>query len=222
MYWFRGVGVWAMVTWLAASAGCIDAAENELQPDEAKTVVIPLDQIWALDMPGTRDVRSLKPKEVTWSIGSQIGWGNSSSSGSKKKIAGPGFAARGTGMEALIAAHAELPEGQKPPDTFPFGSKLSVVFFSHGFNYYVHLNRVERLGNVITIRYRFVPHETKNLSSHFAIIPVSDLQHGEVQVNIVRSPMEEKYIDGGFKPVNAEWERRVVCKSFSFSISESE
>jgi len=205
-------GVAIAVLWSATAT-----ADPPNEQANAEAVTIPLDLIWAYGMPGTRDIRSLDADKP---LGIRVGGPPSFISCQGRKIAGPGFAVLGTGMEALLATQAELPEGQKPRDSFPFGSELSVVFFSHGFGYYVHVHRVERQGNVITVRYRFVPHRTLNLSSHFALIPVNELQPGKVQVNIVRSPMEQKYVDGGFKSVSSDDERRVVCKSFSFSIEK--
>jgi len=219
MHKFRSMGVFGLV-WLAVGAGCAYAVDGGEKLSKVETVVIPLDQIWAYGMPGTRDVRTLVDmKQVTQSLGMRVGGPPSFISHKGEKIAGPGFAVLGTGMEALLATHAELPEGEKYPDTFPFGSEISVVFFSHGFDQYVHLHRVERQGNVITIRYRFVPHLTKNFSDHFALIPVSKLRPGKVQVNIVRTSRKGKYVVGGWKPTSAEEERRIACKSFSFSIS---
>jgi len=203
------------------SASYAYAADGEGKPGEAETVVIPLDQIWAYGMPGTQDILSLDRDQVPQKpLGTRVGGPPSFIVHKGEKIAGPGFAVLGTGMEAWLATHAKLPEGQKSPDAFPFGSELSVVFFSHGFGQYVHIHRVEQQGNVITIRYRFVPHLTKNRSNHFALVPVSGLQPGEVQVNIVRSPREKEWRAGEQEQVSAVWERRVVCKSFSFSIEK--
>ncbi len=227
MNWFRLVGVCAvMLVWLAAGVGCADTADGDAKPGEEEAVAslvqtIPLDQIWAYGMPGTRDILTLDRDQVPQRpLGMRVGGPSSFILHKGEKIAGPGFVVLGTGMEAWLATHEVLPEGQEYPNTFPFGSELSVVFFSHGFGQYVHIHRVERQDNVITIRYRFVPHETKNFSEHFALVPVGELQPGKVQVNIIRTPMEKEYVDGGFMQVSAEEERRIVCKSFSFAISE--
>jgi len=218
---FRWVGFCLALAWL--SAGCVCAADGEKESGKAEAVVIPLDQIWAYNMPGTRDILMLDREQVQLRpLGTRVGGPSSFISHQGKKIAGPGFAVLGTGMEAWHATHEKVPEGQEYRDAFPFGSKISVVFFSHGFGQYVHVHRVEQQGNVITIRYRFVPHRTKNFSAHFALIQVNELKPGKVQVNVVRTPMEKKYFDGGFKPTSVEEERRVVCKSFSFMISKSE
>ena len=222
---FRSLGVW-VVGLVCLAAGCAAAADGDAKLGEEGAVapvvkIIPLDQIWAYGMPGTRDILTLDPDRVPQRpLGMRVGGPQSFISREGEKIAGPGFAVLGKGMEAWLSTHVELAEGQKPQDSFPLGSELSVVFFSHGFGQYVHIHRVERHGNVITIRYRFVPHRTKNFSSHFALIPVNGLQLGKVQVNIIRSPMDQKYV-GSWKPISAEWERRVVCKSFSFLILEN-
>jgi len=58
MHEFRRAGVFGLV-WLAVGLGCAYAAGGEEKPSKPKTVTIPLDQIWALDMPGTRDIHEI-------------------------------------------------------------------------------------------------------------------------------------------------------------------
>jgi len=222
MIGFRLIGLFAAgLLWLTAGMGYAYAAESDEKSSKAETVVIPLDQIWAYDMPGTRDILTLDREQVPQRpLGNRVGGPSSFISHEGKKVAGPGFAVLGTGMEAWFATHEKLPEGQKYPESFPFGSEISVVFFSHGAGSYVHLHRVERQGNVITIRYRFVPHLTRNLSSHFALIPIGKLPAGKVRVEIIRSPIEKRIAEGGSQSVSVEDERQIICKSFSFSITE--
>ena len=107
-----------------------------------------------------------------------------------------------------------------PRKEYPLGSEISVVFFSYLGGPYVHLYRAERRHGDIEIRYRFVPHETKELTVHVALVPLGKLQSGKYRVNIVRSPMEQRMIDLGFRDVSDENARRIVCSSFSFSVVE--
>jgi len=220
MHKFRRAGVFGLV-WLAVGVGWAYVTGGEEKPRKAETVVIPLEEIWAYNMPGTRDVLTLDRDQVPQRpLGIRVGGPPSFISDKGKKIAGPGFVVIGTGMEAWLATHAKLPEGQKYPETFPFGSELSVVFFSHGFNYYVHLLRVERQGNVITIRYRFIPHKTDDFSAHFALISIGQLPPGRVEVKVIRSPIEKKIVEAGYQSVSIDDDHRVICKSFSFTIEK--
>ncbi len=95
---------------------------------------------------------------------------------------------------------------------------MTLVFFSQEFNCYVRLQSVERQADVITVKYVFVPHKTKELTDHFALIPIGKLPKGKWRVEIVQSPMEQKYKDAGFKEVSAKIAGQVVCGSFTFEI----
>jgi len=87
MIGFRVGGLWMLgLVWLAVGVGCADTADRNAKPeevasivepevkaesdsvekpvekslaDEPGAIVIPLDQIWALDMPGARDIEEL-------------------------------------------------------------------------------------------------------------------------------------------------------------------
>jgi hypothetical protein len=180
--------------------------------DQSEAVMIPLDRIWGYNMPGTRDVqelaadaRSVPFMEIRRSI-----W----SIPAKQTKAGPAFAVSGTELEALRDVHSVLVNGKKPPQLLPAGSEIYVAFFSYANRPYVHLHNVERQGNTIDIRWRFVPHETEETTEHFALIPLGKLSNRKYHVNIIRSPMRQKYVD---LDVVAD---RKVCKSFSFSVAE--
>ena len=185
---------------------------------ESEPKVIPLKEIWAYNMPGTLNVQKMDPdqpgglfEEIRRSL-----WAFPS----KDKDARKGFAVSGTGLEALRQVHAVLVEEQDPEQTFPANSDISVAFFSYQDSRYVHLHRVERQGNVVNIRYRFVPHETEEATTHFALIPLGKLSSGEYRVNVIQSPLEQKYVEQGFRSLSDTIARRIVCNSFSFSIGE--
>lgn len=174
-------------------------------------VEIPLDQIWANNMPGTRNIVDLdiEPWFVSH-IREALGFPQ------KDQDAKPAFAVLGTGLDALRAAHEVLVNKKKPRDTFPPGSEVSVVFFAHETQPYVHLHKVERQGKNINIYYQFVPHEEEVTERYIAIIPLGRLLDGKYRMNVIRSP------DAGnrLKKVSDEVARRIVCGSFSFTISE--
>ena len=53
---------------------------------------------------------------------------------------------------------------------------------------------------------------------HFALIPLGKMSLGEIEIKIVQLPMEKRFVDAGFKPVDASIEARTVCGSFKFRI----
>ncbi|MDZ4657140.1 MAG: hypothetical protein SH868_06125 [Bythopirellula sp.] len=175
------------------------------------SVEIPLDQIWANSMPGTKKFSELNTQQpLVYEIREAIGFTQ------KDKDAKPAFAVLGTGLDALRGAHEVLVNKKKPRDTFPPGSEVSVVFFAHETQPYVHLHKVERQGKNINIYYRFVPHEEEVTERYIAIIPLGKLPDGKYRMNVIRSP------DAGnrLKKASEEAARRIVCGSFSFTISE--
>jgi len=223
MHEFRRADVFGLV-WLAVGLGCAYAVYGEEKP---RKVVIPVDQIWAYDMPGTRPMqdgqrdgkyvaaegelldeirRALVRERVEGT--SPIQW----------KDAKLGFAVLGMGMDALREAHAVLVKKQEPRKSFPAGTEITLVFFSNQFGPYVHIHRVERQDRGVEIRYRFVLHQIDVVTEHLALIPLGKPSVGRVQVEIIQSPMEQKYVDGGGKPISCDQARPVVCKSFSFEL----
>lgn len=185
-------------------------------------VKIPLKSIWAHAMPGTRDVHELEKVALSAkqaaSFDNQIG--DALEFLPKGKSTTKGFVVVGTEKEALSKALAALTKKQQPCQTFSANAQVFAFFFSHSFGQYVHLDIVERRGKTIKIAYRFVPHETKQLTAHYALIPLGKLPIGKYRVDIVRLPLEEKSVEQGFKSAESEWEGRVVCQPFTFEIVE--
>lgn len=204
-----------------------------------EAVEIPLSEIWAYEMPGTRDVRELEPEtygreakslseaeqfeRINESIIQQIRHAlqlqrDSDAQGPKKP--GKAFAVVGSGKEALIEARSILAERKGPQNTFPANSKLSIVFHSLEAGSYVHLISVKKQGNKVSIHFQFVPHFTANSTSHFALIPGVDLPSGKIEVQIVQEPMKDEYGIGKGLEASADWQEQVICKPFSFSIEQ--
>ena len=185
---------------------------------------IPLKNIWAHDMPGTKNVAELEPDAqskvpkadrdrplalgIRQSLQYQVG-----------QVPGEGFVVTGTGRSALQAAHDVLTDKKRRQSGFPTNSELSIVFFSYQFGDYIHLESVEQSKNVIEIRYRFVPHMTREVTEHFAIIPLGKLEPGKYQVDIVNDSAGSKAVES---PMGSDqgWANKVICKSFSFSVSD--
>jgi hypothetical protein len=179
-----------------------------------KTQTIPLDKIWGYNMPGTARAEDLDPSGKLFMQIRRSLW----SLPSEQEEAAPSFAVSGTKSEAIREVHAVLVDGKKPRKSFPPSSQIYATFFSYQNRPYVHLQKVERKGNVININWSFVPHETEETTEHFALIPLGQLPNGKYRVDIKRSPMPQKYIDLGFRPMSDAAARRIVCRSFSFTV----
>jgi hypothetical protein len=205
----------SVATGLATTVLLFSAASAETRRDNGEVITIPLSEIWANNMPSTRDIGKLDPKRpLAYEIRRAIGFPP------KDEEAKPGFAVMGTGLEALQEAHAVFVDKKKPRATFPAGSDVSVVFFTHETRPYVHLQKADRQGNKINVHWRFVPHETEDMTIHVALIPLGKIPSGKYRVNVIRSEMPKKYIDLGFRPTSDKVARRIVCRSFSFTVSE--
>ncbi len=182
---------------------------------------IPLKDIWAYRMPGTRDIGKLEkdrpPRQehgrlvgnIRRALGTTL---------EKGKVAGSAFLVPGTGIDALREAHAVLVEKRKPRVKFAQDGDVSIVFFSRSFGAYVELDNVRRQGNVVDIRYRFRNHSSADMTEHIAIIPLTSLTAGKYRINVIQLPVDKdspKYEFAFFEPEIAD---KVVSSSFSFSV----
>lgn len=189
-------------------------------------VVIPLDQIWARKMPGTRPMI----------IGMKSGNKYISEEGplledlrrllrkfpensAKQKKPAAGFVISGKGMAAMRKAHAILMGKEKRQTLFNAGKELSLGFFSYDSTWYVQLHDVFIQGKEIRVRYQFVPHQSSNITNHFALIPLKNLKQGEYEVTYKRFPMDKKYVDLGLRRLPASIDK-LICESFKFTVRE--
>ena len=177
---------------------------------------IPLKSIWAYNMPGTQDLATLDDGQARGFLIDPI----RKTLGKVSKSPDAGFLVQGVGLEALRNFYQVRVGGEEARTTFPAGDDLSLAFFSYHSSPYVHLHKVERKGNEIIVRYRFAPHESRELSEHFALIPLQDLKPGEYSVSVAQSPMAKMYIDQGFSPIPESLGKKIVCKPFSFKITK--
>jgi hypothetical protein len=195
----------------------------------AKPKAIPLDEIWAYQMPDTRDVTELQPKipdpgklskEELFRKSPILQIQRSLNERPKEgEKAGPAFVVVGTGEEALKNAHSVFvkKDEKEPVRFFPSDTDLSLVFYSYMSGRYVHIKSVEQSDKLITVKYQFVSHQTQEVTHHFALIPLGKLSPGTVQVKIKELP-----------PVNEQNEeveripspKSIVCDSFSFRVKE--
>lgn len=179
---------------------------------------IPLDEIWAWQMPGTRPIDNLLNRDDSNSSDAKLVRDIRRVLADRPQIPRRAFAVCGAGLEALRNAHAVF-AGTKPSSSFPVGSDISIVFFSYQAGTYVHLIEIERRDDVISVGYRFVPHRTTELTSHFALIPLSDLEVGQYSVKIIRASDDA---DAKYSSQNETLEKMIVCRPFNFSIDSTE
>jgi hypothetical protein len=179
---------------------------------------IPLKSIWALDMPGTQNVRELPSAKADERIIESIR--RSLDMPLNPKDSKRSFVVLGTGDEALKQAEEILVGGKDAPGRFPANTELSIIFFSREFPYYVHISKVKRTKDAIAISYQFVPHDSADTTKHFAIIPIGSLKAGKYSVRIEPAPMDKKLSASGYSAPPTSVGTKVVSKSFNFVVGD--
>ncbi len=201
-----------------------------------EAVEIPLSEVWGMNLPGMKPVAHLEPE----SHGKQ-GETLSDEERGQRRINSmtyqliralspdlrneipilPGFAVLGKGREALENAHAVLVKDQPIQNSFPEDRVVSAIFFAQVI-YRLHLTRVERIGNSITIEYCLAPEASRNIvSPKLAIIPLGKLQPGKFQVNIVGFTKTRGYPQSDCKPLRDKKIEQLVCQPFEFSVLDN-
>ena len=213
------LGIYAVLMVLFSVCASCHADTEPSGQKSRPSVTIPLKQIWAWQMPGTSDLVELQqslPKNEPL-VSEIVGTLTTRQNGSKAKS---GFAVLGKGVTALREAHPIMVGDTKITPSFDADDELSIVFYSRQFGYYVHLEEVTKSGSSITVKYQFVPHRTKELTQHFALIPVGKFDPGKVVVEVVRVPLKQEFLTAGFKEVNAKVASTVTSGSFEFMVAE--
>lgn len=187
-------------------------ASSVAAADEA--VEIPLSKIWANDskvwandLVKTRDIREL----------------GVSASKAQEQLTAPwqpqgGIAISGEGREALDNFY-KLRSENLERNKLSAAKPVSLAFFSGPTSFYVHLRRVERKGNRFTLEYSFEPHQTRDMTSYLALIPIGELPFGNYSVKIVQLPLDEDFKKYE-KAVASQRDR--VCHSFEFAVAKRE
>lgn len=187
---------------------------------------IPLSEVWSNRIPGTRDVFEFEPNAplelmkfprehrdyrstgntLTFQIATKLDPLRSKEPSSQNKPSRPKmFAVLGHGEEALRAAYSVLVDGKEPQRAFSRGDDITLVFFARRHPAPIHIRRITRKANTITIEYQFAlpesfPHNTMCLV-HLALIPVGSVQPKQICVEVNRVPTE-----------NVEMEQRLTRK----------
>ena len=157
-------------------------------PAEAAAKEIPLDKVWAYQMPGTRpmDISLLEDgKTYATPDGKMVSEALAALKDFGSDVRG-GFPVAGAGSAALIEAHKVLAGGAAPSGTLDRTQKISVVFFSHQPGLFVHLKKITQKGSQVEIAYQFVTRETKDPTPQMAIIPLYDVPAGTLKI-VLRS-----------------------------------
>ncbi len=223
---FRQVSLWAVgLVWLAVGVGCAGAVEKDTKQGEEETVAplvqtIPLDQIWALDMPGTQGLDKIAPD-----------YGANSWRRLRRLLAPKQPAKKAaTGFVIALKQHrpneldmiSQILRFSRRSNSVPVTEEVGIVFYSTASAYRVEIEKVERLDSVVNIRYRLVPYQpnasSPKTSVDLAVIPLGKLSSGEYSVEMTQSPMEQRFLDAGHKPVSDEQASRFVCQPFTFEV----
>ena len=202
------------------ACGLVGLAVNALGA-EPEAVEIPLDEIWAYEMPETRDVRELDTernqnqasshpivKRVVKSLISRR------DDEAKSRTA---FVVTGKGIESLRNADVSFRADKEREATIAPDLELTVVFYSMLGAPYVHIVSVERFDRTILVKYRFVEHSTRDSSVHFALIPVGKLSKGEYEVKIQQDQSVNLQGKDARRVKDAE---QLLSSGFSFVVQE--
>jgi hypothetical protein len=169
------------------------AATADIAPVE-----IPLKEIWALNIPGTRNVRELDPPRlrdplteeefIQTSLVEQIARSLNVTHWPKEgEDGGPAFVVVGEDLDALRQAQKVLAGELERNETVPGDKELTLVFYSY-YGRTVRLDAVERKNNEVVVKYHLHAHQSGVSTPHFALIPIGKLPPGQVAVTLERLP----------------------------------
>ena len=196
--------------------------------ENKKAKAIPLKEIWAYEMPGTKDIRDLEPKLDVHDPGfkelfqrskvHQMVSFLSRGTPARGEKARPGFVVVGTDKKALANAHDLLldrnREGKKQP--VPKDTELSLVFYHYTTGWHPRINSVEQSRDSVVVKYQFInPEEPSFGATRFALIPLGKLPTGRVEVKFEQvPPVDFKGQPSQQKPDT----ERIVCGSLTFDV----
>ncbi|MGL4514844.1 MAG: hypothetical protein ACRCT8_17285 [Lacipirellulaceae bacterium] len=211
----------ALVMVLAA-AGTVSATE----PIEA--ISIPLETVWAHDMPGTRDIHELQKEfdkryppmgNEQESLLAIVARGIERRRGSP---VGEAMAVQGSGLDALVnvfRVFTKQVDKSRGAKGLAGDDGVSLFFFTAYSPRYVHLKEITRSGSNVAVKYDLIPHLTKDLSMHLALVPLGDLPAGQYRVEVSAKPLTEDAVGAGFTDVDDQWKDRHVSSSFAFRVN---
>jgi hypothetical protein len=196
-----------------------------------ETVEIPLSEIWGYRLPGTNDIRKLEQKPANYneltpeqiaksSLIEQIRRTLSHRNRLNNDDAGTAFVVKGTGKVALENAYDVFTGQADREKSFSGNEEITLVFYTYTCGRYVRLDKISRQGNEITIDYHFESHNTLEMTSHFALIPLQRLSPGRIHVKVNQIPGNGPQWGPPASPLESGKVSQIVCKSFDFQVAE--
>jgi hypothetical protein len=182
-------------------------------PPVEPPVEIPLSEVWAYNMPGTKDINDFGAPRAEDSLVQQVlrqvreTWNRNS-----------GMVVVGEGRQALENIYRKRTEKVEWSEA-PAGVPLSLAFYTRGIHEYVHIRTIERQGAKFVIRYALIPNETLMSRPTIALIPIGTLTAGKYSVAIERLSLDEEYIEQGIQEPPLQ-RNKDVCQSFDFVVVE--
>jgi len=183
---------------------------------------IPLEDIWADKMPGTRDLHELAAAP-----------GKYDDVAVEQTIVVPGV-----GAVAKTAALRVRSGMDKPLGDFHAGQQVSLYFATtRAGARYIHLRSVSVADRTVTLRYAAVVHRSRELSWHAALIPLIldepgkwtvkvEPVEGETAANVPSGttfdvsdrPLTTEYADGVVKPADLPLQSRLVIRQQTYEV----
>jgi hypothetical protein len=193
----------------------------------SKAETIPVNEIWAYEMPGTRKLADLwkgkseRVDSILWNTVLELVYERADQL-DFKNTARSGFAVSGKGRSALHAAFAVFIDWNARRERFSPEDEMTIVFFSDPISRYpVQIRQVQRNGETIQIQYELVPDVSRSSPVNFALIPLGTLPVGSYRVEMRQLPRQITDVESklGFKPLDEEWSREFLCKPFKFTVT---
>lgn len=180
---------------------------------------IPLDQIWAWEIPGTKNVGVLDAVKIGGVTEHPILHDVFSGLGllPKGEKAAPVFVVEGVGKAALLNANAVFKKDRLRTEILPANTELSLIFYSHGVAAQVQLVSVEKSASQVTVQYRFLSDGLQKNRIYFALIPIGKFAPGTVQVNIEQQDSTD--LAGNRRPPIQRLER-LISGNLTFEVRE--
>ncbi|BBO33404.1 hypothetical protein [Lacipirellula parvula] len=208
------------------SIAIVASVSVAVEPNDPKSpVVLPLKEVWALAMPGTKAFPSTHKDDAgnyvssDGQVSQQLNEAFASVARSKEST--EGFVVAGTGIDSLKALTQALQNSTGKRDAFTTEEELNIVFYALEYGSDVHLTNITRDKSEITLSYRFAPHFEANVSSNLAVIPLGKMPQGNYSVKLARQPLERKYQTLKVKNPSKKEASRVVCKPFRFTVNDA-
>jgi hypothetical protein len=167
-------------------------------------------------MPGTKNFSAIKPAESNAALVELI-----QQSLMRRRNHGDAeqaFVVEGEVDSALRQVYDVLVKRERSNSQISVGDKAWIVFFTYSIGQFVHLKEVLREGHNIKIRYRLIPHSSKNLTRHLALIPIEALPSGTYKVDIVSTPLEAEFVASNYVAIPESALKQRVCRPFNFSV----